>query len=1255
MNKISKILLAILIVVGSGFCRNTWDSGIHELEPMYYDDEHPEGYVPGFYDNDLPVGATARRHLIVSDNGGNYLPIPNCSDIADATNENFKPGVFTPVQLLETFHKYSEINTLTTDIWHWYGRYKLTYIITCGNHVTYRGVVEWQTYNHRCRNFCDEKETYGDDEAKEIDLSTYNPTTFFFTTTNGTISEDNDNKIPVAKILHAWNGRPVELPKFKSGTAKMDVPVLMIPGFRSDYYDTWGVTVPNTDKFSPEFRNGQVTGYTDGSFPDIMARYRGLDVSENGINKNGIYFFNAPLNADGSQVEPYWTEDPTNSISRALYEKLSQTLTDFYGLDWQTDANMMIDLVGHSQGGLIVREMLRALSSDASTANPANHIRKLVTVNTPHLGTPLTDPLDEIKKNTEYSSLVRIVEDTEDQLELEKAHPITPTLEEFVPKCEEQVKKMLFLGDIDIDCVEEWYKMGVANSSKELVSATAMAHLDLIAEKSLEAGMSAWVEHPWLNIFVPAAVAAPVTIPTSFLVGTMTSVKMRIRGNIIGDYEIQTAKTYPILGTRHEEEIISNKTLKDIRFYLTDGRERGKHLGSTSKFIQDMKKYPTLPNGKNLVLQPLYSYNVSALKSYILNQIQENATEICASEDGLDTEDYCLDATKTLLQYAQVQESVTLKDFDKLDETVSAVNLFMQQWLSKSDLLVPVESQTFGYNVDENGNVTDNPNSWANVPEFHKPRKYNIYLSTVPDIAPMNMVIHGYAPTEMSGSIDVHPIHTTFGIPQLPAASLMGLDILCALRDDVCPGGDEATFLKVPQIVAAGVVKTLDGTEKNVAVQSLDLTNNFNIKPVYQSSDFQGVGIKENDETIVVAAYDLDKGTYVWYKDANGQEHIQVLSDNATRWQTSIERKENTIIVTALSNDGEKKTFTVPVSITSTSVSVQVYGDEGATSVVAFMGGTGTATDPSTQERPTVPTNRKDQITGDIAVAHYEAGQSEKNTSRPRIIVGYGGSKPLHGFKVAYYFTADPARGPVAEIDYPNYPIAVEHLGGDQWRFVLDLSNETLEPMSLSPNPNGYQIRLHYSDWSDWNHRFDYSADMSNGTIQLNDKIVVYDTEGNILWGVPPTLPRTQMTLEKKSVELTWRDAGEHETNNFKPEFTLKNTGNTDLKNYTVRFYLRAPEGKTFTAEDWFTPEADPSISAIAPNVWKVELTFDKHILYAGQQVFSGNIGIHLEHWEDFSKEMLGLVVIDETGDIIWGNSWNGSGVVPQYMISFFK
>ncbi len=1222
MKKISKILLATLVAAGSGFCREDWHYGIHELEPMYYDDEHPEGYYPDFYSGDLPVGATAKRHLIVDDNGGSYLPIPNCSDITDASGTRLKDGIFTVTGLTESYKKYKKSQS-GFDRYFYSFIHQLKYTITCGNHVTYRGEIEWVTPEHNCMNIncSDMNKTY---DNAELSVSGINYTNYTFTNSWESWNNNGKNVLPVAQIINAWNGRPVELPKFKSGTAKMDVPVLMIPGFRSDYYDTWGVTVPNTDKFSAEFRNGQVTGYTDGSFPDIMARYRGLDVSEKGINKNGIYFFNAPLNADGSQVDPYWTEDPTSSISRALYEKLSQTLTDFYGLDWQTDETMMIDLVGHSQGGLIVREMLRALSSDASTANPANHIRKLVTVNTPHLGTPLTDPLDEIKKNTEYSSLVRIVEDMEDQLKIEAENRAKPK----PAKAAINTGKELFSADVDLD-FDALYREAEA------------AAFDVSDSYGTRERVVNILFNPVYQTIMPFAM-----ISASF-----TDIKLRFRGNILGDYEMQTASKSPLQSTHHDNDTISNQLLKDIRFYIADGRERGVHLGSTSKFIKDLKKYPTLPNGKNLVLQPLYAYNLIDLKNYALNQIQEEATSLC-SGDG---KDFCIDATTIISDYAKSQKGANLSNFKNIDNTVNAVNLLMQQWLSKSDLLVPVESQTFGYNVDENGDLADNPNPWANVPEFHKPRKYNIYLSTVPDIAPMNMVIHGYASTEMSASIDAGPIHGNIGLAQLPAASLMGLDILCALRDDVCPGGDEATFLKVPQIVAAGVVKTLDGTEKNVTVQSLDLSNNFNIKPVYQSSDFQGVGIKENDETIVVAAYDLDKGTYVWYKDANGQEHIQVLSDNATRWQTSIERNNSTIIVTALSNDGEKKTFTVPVSITSTSVSVQVYGDEGATSVVAFMGGTGTATDPSTQERPTVPTSRKDQITGDIAVAHYEAGLNEANTSRPRIIVGNAGNKPLKGFKVAYYFTADPTRGPVAEIDYPNYPIAVEHLGGDQWRFVLDLSNETLEPMSLSPNPNGYQIRLHYSDWYDWNHRYDYSADHSVGAPKLNDKIVVYDTKGNILWGVPPTLPKTQMTLEKKSVELTWRDAGEHETNNFKPEFTLKNTGNTDLKNYTVRFYLRAPEGKTFTAEDWFTPEADPSISAIAPNVWKVELTFDKHILYAGQQVFSGNIGIHLEHWEDFSKEMLGLVVIDETGDIIWGNSWNGSGVVPQYMISFFK
>ena len=274
---------------------------------------------------------------------------------------------------------------------------------------------------------------------------------------------------------------------------------------------------------------------------------------------------------------------------------------------------------------------------------------------------------------------------------------------------------------------------------------------------------------------------------------------------------------------------------------------------------------------------------------------------------------------------------------------------------------------------------------------------------------------------------------------------------------------------------------------------------------------------------------------------------------------------------------------------------------------------------------------------------------TDKNTSRPRIIVVNVGNKPIHGFKVAYYFTGDPARVPVVELDYPNYPVNVEHLGGDNWRFVIDLSSEVLLPKSSHPNKDGYQIRLHYYRYDeDWNHRYDYSADYNVGYPNINDKIVVYDLEDNILWGVPPSLPKETTTIAKKSVNLTFVDAGKHENNVFKPEFTVVNTGSAALKNYKIRGYISAPKGCCFNVpiDDWYTPESTPSLTNIAENIWMFEIVFDEHILYPGQSVFSGNIGIHLRNWNEFDKSLLGLVVVDENGEILWGTPWNGSGVV---------
>jgi hypothetical protein len=68
----------------------------------------------------------------------------------------------------------------------------------------------------------------------------------------------------------------------------------------------------------------------------------------------------------------------------------------------------------------------------------------------------------------------------------------------------------------------------------------------------------------------------------------------------------------------------------------------------------------------------------------------------------------------------------------------------------------------------------------------------------------------------------------------------------------------------------------------------------------------------------------------------------------------------------------------------------------------------------------------------------------------------------------------------------------------------------------------------------------------------------------------------------------------------------------------------------------------------VAGDIWMLEMTFDKYILYPGQSVFSGNVGIHLTDWQEFDKKLQGLVVVDENDEILWGTPWNGNGTFVQ-------
>ena len=119
---------------------------------------------------------------------------------------------------------------------------------------------------------------------------------------------------------------------------------------------------------------------------------------------NGIYFFNAKgrchaSDQDGIGAEcdaldewanPRWDTSFENyGQPNQLLDKMVRSLDDFYGKGkWHDDPNAVIDIVAHSQGGLITRIAVEK-SRGREGRNPINHINRIITINSPHRGSAL--------------------------------------------------------------------------------------------------------------------------------------------------------------------------------------------------------------------------------------------------------------------------------------------------------------------------------------------------------------------------------------------------------------------------------------------------------------------------------------------------------------------------------------------------------------------------------------------------------------------------------------------------------------------------------------------------------------------------------------------------------------------------------------------------------------------------------------------------------------------------------------------------
>jgi hypothetical protein len=105
------------------------------------------------------------------------------------------------------------------------------------------------------------------------------------------------------------------------------------------------------------------------------------------------------------------------------------------------------------------------------------------------------------------------------------------------------------------------------------------------------------------------------------------------------------------------------------------------------------------------------------------------------------------------------------------------------------------------------------------------------------------------------------------------------------------------------------------------------------------------------------------------------------------------------------------------------------------------------------------------------------------------------------------------------------------------------------------------------------------------------------------------------------------------------PFLCIRNTGSVALKNYHAKLWFRVPQGRELEIplDDWYTPVSRPKLRNIGKNVWELDLYFDRFILYPGESVEEGNVGLHLMDWSPFDKTVCGIALIDAEENVAYG------------------
>ncbi|GEM_PF-2142113 len=193
------------------------------------------------------------------------------------------------------------------------------------------------------------------------------------------------------------------------------------------------------------------------------------------------------------------------------------------------------------------------------------------------------------------------------------------------------------------------------------------------------------------------------------------------------------------------------------------------------------------------------------------------------------------------------------------------------------------------------------------------------------------------------------------------------------------------------------------------------------------------------------------------------------------------------------------------------------------------------------------------QATSDqLKIYTRDEGSHENNIEKPRICIENIGTTSISNFTMYYYFTVEDNKTPLLELYYQTDPniTNLQSLGNGNYKVKIT------PHMTLAPGEKneGFVFGLHYGDWSFWDKTNDFSH-ISTSTYVLNPRVVVVDSNGNIIYGEEMPL-KTSINVTNTSTSGVTGFIDVHTSNDMRKGF------NEELANFCqspIREYKGGP------------------------------------------------------------------------------------------------